>query len=102
MQAVSRRNDLEPRLYQRKLTSTICGPFACAGGNNCRRKLIFRRVGGKGAICSVAAAARGTRRHAYRAVGPDGKWAVERLLENMVSRSSISAVIDTATTANRN
>ncbi len=57
----------------------------------------FRQgLGGKGANMSVAAARAGTRVMHIGAVGPDGKWAVERLLEYGVETQHIS-MIDTAT-----
>lgn len=50
----------------------------------------FRQgLGGKGANMSVAAARAGTRIMHIGAVGPDGKWAVERLLEYGVETQHI-------------
>ncbi|EAP85734.1 MULTISPECIES: ribokinase [Sulfitobacter] len=57
----------------------------------------FRQgLGGKGANMSVAAARAGTRVMHIGAVGPDGKWTVDRLLEYGVETQHIS-MIDTAT-----
>ncbi len=53
-------------------------------------------LGGKGANMSVAAARAGARIEHVGAVGPDGKWAVERLLEYGVDTQHVS-VIDTPT-----
>ena len=53
-------------------------------------------LGGKGANMSVAAARAAARVSHIGAVGPDGKWAVERLLEYGVETQHIAAV-DVAT-----
>lgn len=53
-------------------------------------------LGGKGANMSVAAARAGGRVEHIGAVGPDGKWAVDRLLEYGVETRHISQV-ETAT-----
>ena len=55
-----------------------------------------RGLGGKGANISVAAARAAARVHHIGAVGPDGAWAVERLLEYGVDTRSI-AMSDEAT-----
>ena len=53
----------------------------------------FRQgLGGKGANMSVAAARAGTRVMHIGAVGPDGKWAVERLLEYGVETQHITMI----------
>jgi ribokinase len=53
----------------------------------------FRQgLGGKGANMSVAAARAGTRVMHIGAVGPDGKWAVERLLEYGVETQHIHMI----------
>jgi len=53
----------------------------------------FRQgLGGKGANMSVAAARAGTRVTHIGAVGPDGKWAVERLLEYGVETQHITMI----------
>ncbi len=49
-------------------------------------------LGGKGANMSVAAARAGARVEHIGAVGPDGKWAVDRLLEYGVDTHHISLV----------
>lgn len=49
-------------------------------------------LGGKGANMSVAAARAGTRVNHIGAVGPDGAWAVERLLEYGVDTRHITEV----------
>jgi ribokinase len=49
-------------------------------------------LGGKGANMSVAAARAGTRVMHIGAVGPDGKWAVERLLEYGVETQHIHMI----------
>lgn len=53
-------------------------------------------LGGKGANMSVAAARAGTRVNHIGAVGPDGEWAVQRLLEYGVDIRNI-AVLETET-----
>lgn len=53
-------------------------------------------LGGKGANMSVAAARAGARVEHIGAVGPDGKWAAERLLEYGVDTRHV-AFVDTAT-----
>ncbi len=53
-------------------------------------------LGGKGANMSVAAARAGARIEHIGAVGQDGKWAVERLMEYGVDTRHV-AIIDTAT-----
>ena len=53
-------------------------------------------LGGKGANMSVAAARAAARVHHIGAVGDDGKWAVERLLEYGVDTRNI-ALLDTET-----
>ncbi|MGJ8615947.1 MAG: ribokinase [Sulfitobacter sp.] len=53
-------------------------------------------LGGKGANMSVAAARAGARIEHIGAVGQDGKWAVERLLEYGVDTRHVS-ILDTAT-----
>jgi len=53
-------------------------------------------LGGKGANMSVAAARAGARIEHIGAVGQDGKWAVERLLEYGVDTRHV-AILDTAT-----
>ncbi len=53
-------------------------------------------LGGKGANMSVAAARAGARVMHIGAVGPDGKWAIDRLLEFGVDTQHIS-IIDTPT-----
>lgn len=55
-----------------------------------------RYLGGKGANMSVAAARAAAHVHHVGAVGPDGRWAVERLLEYGVDTRNI-AEIDTET-----
>lgn len=49
-------------------------------------------LGGKGANMSVAAARAAARVHHIGAVGPDGRWAVERLLEYGVDTRNIAEI----------
>tara|TARA_R110002074_G_scaffold609_14_gene3319 strand:+ start:3121 stop:3993 length:873 start_codon:yes stop_codon:yes gene_type:complete len=49
-------------------------------------------LGGKGANMSVAAARAGARVEHIGAVGPDGKWAVDRLLEYGVDTRHVSSI----------
>lgn len=54
-------------------------------------------LGGKGANMSVAAARAAARVHHIGAVGPDGRWAVQRLLEYGVDTSNIAEIdVETA------
>ncbi len=51
-------------------------------------------LGGKGANMSVAAARAAARVHHIGAVGADGRWAVERLLEYGVDTRNIAVLDD--------
>ncbi|ANT60246.1 ribokinase [Salipiger sp. CCB-MM3] len=71
-------------------------PHLLAPGETLATSRLTRGLGGKGANMSVAAARAGARVVHLGAVGPDGRWAIERLTEYGVDTRQI-AVIEEAT-----
>lgn len=67
-----------------------------APGETISAERFHQGLGGKGANMSVAAARAAARVAHIGAVGPDGKWAIDRLLEYGVETQHI-ATVDTAT-----
>lgn len=71
-------------------------------GETLAAQRFHRGLGGKGANMSVAAARAAARVVHIGAVGADGKWAVDRLLEYGVDTRHISTVVDATGHANIN
>ncbi len=71
-------------------------PHLPAAGETLAAYSLDKGLGGKGANMSVAAARAGSRCSHIGAVGPDGAWAVERLMEYGVDTRHIASV-DTPT-----
>lgn len=71
-------------------------PHLPGPGETLAARSLTQFLGGKGANMSVAAARAGSHVHHVGAVGSDGKWAVERLLEYGVDTRDI-AVVDVPT-----
>jgi ribokinase len=71
-------------------------PHLPAAGETLAATALDKGLGGKGANMSVAAARAGSRCCHIGAVGPDGAWAVERLMEYGVDTRHI-ATLDTPT-----
>ena len=72
-------------------------PHLPAAGETLAATSLFRGLGGKGTNMSVAAARAAARCIHIGAVGPDGAWAVERLMEYGVDTRHIAQLTDTPT-----
>ena len=78
------------------IDNVYCVPHLPKPGETLAADSFQRGLGGKGANMSVAAARAAARVRHIGAIGPDGKWAAERLLEYGVDTRSIK-VIDAPT-----